>query len=210
MRFVEIHTKPIRDMKFHPKGESLLLTASMDKTIKLTNSTNNCIVATYTLDTPTQACEWNHEDPNYFFCGQNRCILMFDVRKTNTFVSKMNGVHQQPVHSLSCIFETLVSIGDLVDVSPLAPVNPSFVSKTPFNGQGLVSASPAGICFWSPAADNNYQCSQIPLEGTCTSVTYDSASRSFLSSFRSTPVFSTSSHTVRLSVFSACSQLTGF
>lgn len=60
--------------------------------------------------------------------------------------------------------------------------------------EGLISGSCAGVCFWN--ASSGYNCSQLSLQGTCTSVSYDSESQNLLSSFRNTPSFSKPSHTV--------------
>lgn len=41
---VRLHTKEIRDIKPSPRTDGLVLTASLDKTIKLTSLTSNTVV----------------------------------------------------------------------------------------------------------------------------------------------------------------------
>ena len=46
--FVQIHQKPVRDACFSCQGDGLLLTAAMDKTIKITSMLSNTVVQRYT------------------------------------------------------------------------------------------------------------------------------------------------------------------
>ena len=44
-QYVGIHSKPIRDLSFHPViNDALLLSAAMDKTVKITNINSNTVV----------------------------------------------------------------------------------------------------------------------------------------------------------------------
>ena len=44
--FVRIHQKPVRDMAFGCRGDGLLLTAAMDKTVRVTSMLSNTVVQT--------------------------------------------------------------------------------------------------------------------------------------------------------------------
>jgi len=171
--YIELHRKPVRDVKFSKHHDDLLLTASMDNSLKLVNTKSNNIVLSYSLENPSWSCDWNHDDSNYIYCGQNRCILMFDIRKTDTFVRKLTGLQEQPIHSLLYISSSLSTFGQ----------------------SGIMTGSCSGICFWNASRD--YECSQLAaLEGICTSVSFDPLSRYFLASFRHTPTFSKPIHKV--------------
>ena len=42
--YVRIHQKPVRDVAFNCRGDGLLLTASMDKTVRVTSMLSNTVV----------------------------------------------------------------------------------------------------------------------------------------------------------------------
>ena len=44
--FVRIHQKPLRDVAFSCRGDGLLLTAGMDKTVRVTSMLSNAVVQT--------------------------------------------------------------------------------------------------------------------------------------------------------------------
>ena len=45
--FVRIHQKAVRDVAFNNRGDGLLLTASMDKTVRVTSMLSNAVVQTW-------------------------------------------------------------------------------------------------------------------------------------------------------------------
>ena len=45
--FVRIHQKPLRDAAFSCRGDGLLLTAAMDKTVRVTSMLSNTVVQRY-------------------------------------------------------------------------------------------------------------------------------------------------------------------
>ena len=178
-----------RDLKFCPRDDGLLLSASMDCHLKIVNTNTNNIVISYTLETPSQSCEWNPEDPNYFYCGQNKCILMFDIRKTNTYVQKLLGTQNTPAHSLHYVTPSSSSSTTSSSSSDF-----NVMSRGKLNAKGLIVGCPTGIWFYN--SEKDYQCTQLQLPGTCTSLSLDPKSQYFLSSFRQTPSFNKPSHTV--------------
>lgn len=46
--YVAIHSKLLKDLHFSPCGDGLLLSCSLDKTVKLTNMHSNTVVQRYT------------------------------------------------------------------------------------------------------------------------------------------------------------------
>lgn len=86
--FISVHQKTIRDMKFNQTGDQLLLTGSMDKTLKITSVISNSVVQTYTCPAPVWACNWNERNINYVFAGlQNGSCVVYDIRKTNELLA---------------------------------------------------------------------------------------------------------------------------
>jgi len=137
--------------------DSLALTVSMDKSIKMTNTVSKNIIISYELETPSFCCEFHPTDPNYFYCGQEKSILMFDKRNTKKFVSRLISPQPVPIFSLK------------------------FVNVNKGN-QELISASSKGVERWTETVD---KCSYSPIqlfEGHCISLS--SCENNILASFR--------------------------
>ncbi|XP_023224106.1 E3 ubiquitin-protein ligase RFWD3-like [Centruroides sculpturatus] len=75
LEFVSIYRKPIKDIAFH-RSDTLVLTASMDRSIKLTNILSNSNIQSYTLPFEAWSCVWSKDDPTEFFC----CCL-YEMKK---------------------------------------------------------------------------------------------------------------------------------
>ena len=98
MQYMPIHSKAIRDVAFDPTG--LLMTCSMDKTVKMTSLRANRVVQTYQCTNPVWSCTWNLSDPWYFYAGQmNGRVFVFDIRNSGTHVEQLNteGSHSPTV-----------------------------------------------------------------------------------------------------------------
>ncbi len=164
----------IRDIKCSPsKGSKLVMTASLDKTVKIVNIETNNTVTTMNLEQPCWSCEW--ADENIVFCAQQKHLLIYDLRKPSVCVSKLSppGNYSANIHSIYYV--------------------PDY--KSPFSSQGVVSASSQGAQFWN--GKKNYEVSSLNLEGDCFSLHYDLESNLFLSSFRKTQTFTKApSHSV--------------
>ena len=161
-QFVPVHSNVIRDVKFCPNKEDLLLTVSTDKTAKLTSISSNSNVTNYVLSGPSWACCWDADDPNYFYAALNNgSIEQFDIRQTNNFVSSLSVGVKKPITCISSL--------------PAA------------NMGGLLVATVGGCYFLEKNYVNNFTPCLLPeLTGNCTSVTYDSENAKFLASFRPT------------------------
>merc|ERR1719494_35668 len=105
--YIRIHQKPIRDMTFSPDGDQLLLTASVDKTLKLTSVLSNSVVQSYTCPAPVWACAWNTSNSNYVYAGpQNGTCCVYDTRKTEAILSSL-----KPRVGVPCPIVSLDHIG---------------------------------------------------------------------------------------------------
>lgn len=81
--FIAVHSKPIRDVAHNAKMmDGLVLTASLDKKLKLTSMMSNTNVQTYEADCPVWSCTWNLDNPYQYFAGlANGLVLLLDTRK---------------------------------------------------------------------------------------------------------------------------------
>ncbi|KAK2146140.1 hypothetical protein LSH36_629g01054 [Paralvinella palmiformis] len=85
-QYVAIHSKMIRDMCVG-QHENILLSASMDKTVRITSLSSNTVVQTYTLPAPVWSCTWDKDNPVYFYAGmQNGAVHVYDTRNTLTHI----------------------------------------------------------------------------------------------------------------------------
>ncbi|XP_071033766.1 E3 ubiquitin-protein ligase rfwd3.S [Parasteatoda tepidariorum] len=102
--FVLVHQKPIKDMAFH-SHDGLVLTASLDKTVKITNVLTNSVVQTYSLDCDAWSCAWDSDDPMYFYGGlRNGGVLLFDIRVTSRSVNELPRFGSNtPVVAIQCL-----------------------------------------------------------------------------------------------------------
>lgn len=114
----------------------------------------------FQLETPSLSCEWNKQDSNLLFCGQEKCILVFDIRITNKYLQKLIGIHPKPTYSLFYL-------------------NNSSCPKF----SGLYSANADGVTFWDP--QKQFHFSSLPMKGNCTCL--HGEGKYLLSAFRSTP-----------------------
>ncbi|KAI9031543.1 hypothetical protein CLU79DRAFT_830819 [Phycomyces nitens] len=80
--FTPIHNGPIRDIVYSAeKGQ--ILTTSVDKTLKISSTLNNCILQTYNLGYAGWSCDFDPVDPNILYCGlSNDTVMVYDVRNT--------------------------------------------------------------------------------------------------------------------------------
>lgn len=108
MPFVKVHSQPIKDIKCSPRSDTLVLSTSLDKTLKITNLLSGAVCHTFHLDQAGWSCSWDPVDPNSMIVGlQNNVVLLFDIRKTSTFVKKLDSTRRSskplPIHSLTAI-----------------------------------------------------------------------------------------------------------
>jgi len=112
--FIPIHQNIIKDACFHPH-DALVLTASLDQTLKLTNLMSCSSVLTQNLETDAWSCCWNGKDTNYFYVGlRNGKILEFDIRVSQNYVNEIIVNDRVPVSSLQYFIKEENSLEGIV------------------------------------------------------------------------------------------------
>ncbi|XP_073688189.1 E3 ubiquitin-protein ligase rfwd3.S [Garra rufa] len=165
-QYVPIHSKQIRGLAFSRQQDSLLLSAALDNTIKLTSLMTNTVVQAYNTGRPVWSCSWCHDNNNYIYAGlANGSVLVYDTRDTSTHVQELAPLRSScPVVSLSYI--------------------PRAASST-FPCGGLIAGTLEGGCFWEHVEGTTYTPHILPLEsGSCTDIQVEPDSRHCLVTYR--------------------------
>lgn len=108
-QYVSIHSKPIRDLSFNSRNpDCVLLSCSVDKTIKMSSLISNQVIHSYECPSPVWSCTWNLDDKNYFYAGQQSGIVnVFDVRNLSQPVAQLEVEESRsPVVSLQYLPRT--------------------------------------------------------------------------------------------------------
>lgn len=89
-QYIPMHGKQIRGLAFNPRSKGLLLSASLDNTVKLTSLETNTVVQTYNTGRPVWSCCWCLDENYYLYAGLvNGSILVYDMRITNSHVQEL-------------------------------------------------------------------------------------------------------------------------
>uniref|UniRef100_A0A8C2REA8 RING-type E3 ubiquitin transferase n=1 Tax=Capra hircus TaxID=9925 RepID=A0A8C2REA8_CAPHI len=91
-QYIPMHGKQIRGLAFSSRSKGLLLSASLDSTIKLTSLETNTVVQTYNTGRPVWSCCWCLDENNYIYAGLvnvNGSILLYDLRNTSSHVQEL-------------------------------------------------------------------------------------------------------------------------
>ncbi|XP_070809100.1 E3 ubiquitin-protein ligase RFWD3 [Pituophis catenifer annectens] len=165
-QYVPIHSKQIRGLAFSNRADGLLLSASLDHTLRLTSLATNNVVQTYNASRPIWCCCWCLDDTNYIYAGlANGSVLVYDLRDTSSHVQELAPQKSRcPVVSLSYL--------------------PRMASASlPYGG--LVSGTLEGACFWEQKSSNSYQPHDLLLEpGGCIDLQTEASTRHCLATFR--------------------------
>ncbi|KAA8590432.1 hypothetical protein FQN60_014366 [Etheostoma spectabile] len=151
-QYVPIHSKQIRGLSFNRQNDSLLLSAALDNTIKLTSLLTNTVVQTYNAGKPVWSCCWCLDNSNYVYAGlSNGSVLIYDTRDTSTHVQELQPLRSRcPVASLCYV--------------PRA-------ASSSFPCGGLIAGSLEGGCFWEQVNETTYRPHVLPLETAgCTDI----------------------------------------
>ncbi|XP_072529844.1 E3 ubiquitin-protein ligase rfwd3.S [Salminus brasiliensis] len=165
-QYVPIHVKQIRGLAFNRQQDSLLLSAALDNTVKLTSLWTNTVVQAYNTGKPVWSCCWCHDNNNYIYAGlSNGSVLVYDTRDTSTHVQELAPVRSScPVVSLSYLPRAASSL---------------------FPCGGLIAGSLEGGCFWEHVDGTTYRPHVLPLEsGGCTDIQVEPESRHCLVTYR--------------------------
>lgn len=165
-QYVPIHSKQIRGLSFNRQNDSLLLSAALDNTIKLTSLLTNTVVQTYNAGKPVWSCCWCLDNSNYIYAGlSNGSVLIYDTRDTSTHVQELVPLRSRcPVASLCYV--------------PRA-------ASSSFPCGGLIAGSLEGGCFWEQVNEATYRPHVLPLETSgCTDIQVETESRHCLVTYR--------------------------
>uniref|UniRef100_UPI0037E79A5F E3 ubiquitin-protein ligase rfwd3.S n=1 Tax=Semicossyphus pulcher TaxID=241346 RepID=UPI0037E79A5F len=165
-QYVPIHSKQIRGLSFNRQNDSLLLSAALDNTIKLTSLLTNTVVQTYNAGKPVWSCCWCLDNSNYVYAGLNNgSVLVYDTRDTSTHVQELQPLRSRcPVASLCYV--------------PRA-------ASSSFPCGGLIAGSLEGGCFWEQVNETTYRPHVLPLETAgCTDIQVETESRHCLVTYR--------------------------
>lgn len=165
-QYVPIHSKQIRGLAFNRQNDSLLLSAALDNTVKLTSLLTNTVVQTYNAGRPVWSCCWCLDNSNYIYAGLNNgSVLLYDTRDTSTHIQELQPLRSRcPVASLCYV--------------PRA-------ASSSFPCGGLIAGSLEGGCFWEQVNETTYRPHILPLETSgCTDIQVEPESRHCLVSYR--------------------------
>ncbi|XP_037308317.2 E3 ubiquitin-protein ligase RFWD3 [Pungitius pungitius] len=165
-QYVPIHAKQIRGLCFNRQNDSLLLSAALDNTLKLTSLLTNTVVQTYNAGKPVWSCCWCLDNSNYVYAGlSSGSVLVYDTRDTSTHVQEL-----QPLRS-KCPVASLCYV-------PRA-------TSSAFPCGGLIAGSLEAACFWEQVNEATYRPHALPLETTgCTDIQVETESRHCLVTYR--------------------------
>ncbi|KAI1904228.1 hypothetical protein AGOR_G00003510 [Albula goreensis] len=165
-QYVPIHAKQIRGLTFSKQADSLLLSAALDNTVKLTSLLTNTVVQTYNAGRPVWSCCWCLDNNNYIYAGLNNgSVLVYDTRDTSTHVQE------------------LVPLGSRCPVASLSYIPRAASSSFPCGG--LIAGSLDGGCFWEQVDETSYTPHVLPLEaGGCTDIQVEPDNRHCLVTYR--------------------------
>ncbi|KAM6937928.1 E3 ubiquitin-protein ligase rfwd3.S [Xenentodon cancila] len=165
-QYIPIHSKQIRGLSFNRRNDSLLLSAALDNTIKLTSLLTNTVVQTYNTGKPVWSCSWCLDNSNYVYAGlSNGSVLIYDTRDTSTHVQELEPPRSRcPVASLCYIPRAASSL---------------------FPSGGLIAGSLEGGCFWEQVNETTYRPHVLPLENAgCIDIQVETESRHCLVTYR--------------------------
>ncbi|XP_019713221.1 E3 ubiquitin-protein ligase RFWD3 isoform X2 [Hippocampus comes] len=165
-QYVPIHSAQIRALCFNRQNDGLLLSASLDNTLKLTSLAANTVVQTYNAGKPVWSCCWCVDKPNYVYAGlSNGSVLLYDIRDTSAHVQEFQPLRSRaPVASLCYI--------------PRA-------ASSSFPCGGLIAGTLEGGYFWEQLDESTYKPHILPLEaGSCTDIQVETESRHCLVTYR--------------------------
>lgn len=94
--FSLLHTSQIKDMALHPV-DALLLTASLDKTVKLFNLFSKTTMGNFQMETTPWCVSWNKTVSNLFYVGLNNGYILECDATTKLVLKKINTNLGKPI-----------------------------------------------------------------------------------------------------------------
>ncbi|KAG0199716.1 RING finger and WD repeat domain-containing protein 3, partial [Mortierella sp. GBA30] len=196
--FIPIHSQAIRDVQCYNSdpfaNKSLVLTASMDKTLKISSAASQHVVLTYDLQAPVWSCCWSTTNPFSIYCsvkGKQTSILTLDLRNTKAPVatfSRPSLLGHSPIHSM-------VHIGPSHSQNREGILCGNLEGAFIYNFEGAlpsgvlsqesVTSSSQGSVSTEHLQDENQRRVPLRMQGaSCSSVSFDSVSRHWMASYK--------------------------
>ncbi|XP_042636805.1 E3 ubiquitin-protein ligase RFWD3 [Orycteropus afer afer] len=165
-QYIPMHGRQIRGLAFSPRSQGLLLSASLDSTLKLTSLETNTVVQTYNAGRPVWSCCWCLDENNYIYAGlANGSILVYDLRNTG------------------CHIQELVPQKDRCPLVSLSYIPRAASAAFPYGG--VLAGTLENASFWELKMGFSHWPHVLPLEpGGCTDFQTESATRHCLVTYR--------------------------
>ncbi|GAB6032739.1 RING finger and WD repeat domain-containing protein 3 [Chamberlinius hualienensis] len=176
-QYIHLHKDIIKDMSFHPgRQNGLLLTASTDKSLKLSCMSSSSIVHTFQTDKPVWACTWNVDNDNHLYAGLcDGSVLLYDMRQTSSHILSLpKSGPQTPVVSLQYV--------------------PAATSNT-FNSGGVIVGQ-LNRCTFMELKAAEYDAHVFAIKGPVTSISFEPNFRHMLVTCRPNSDNPNMTHTV--------------
>ncbi|KAF9580029.1 RING finger and WD repeat domain-containing protein 3 [Lunasporangiospora selenospora] len=212
--FIPIHTNAIRDVQcygYEPFANvSLVLTASHDKTLKITSVSTRQTVVSYDLGAQVWSCCWSSTNPFQIYAackGKESSIVSMDMRQTKSFISQFSDTELlgfSPIHSLTHIGSSRqngcegILCGNLLGAfvfnwNPNAsdPLTTGMIS----GACNQISPSQENLGDGTEGSGSSIQGGIVSFKGaSCSSVAYDPASQQWMASYKSIGQAPTTQH----------------
>ncbi|KAF9962892.1 RING finger and WD repeat domain-containing protein 3 [Mortierella alpina] len=197
--FIPIHTQAIRDVQCYNvdpfANKSLVLTASMDKTLKISSTASQQVVLTYDLQAPVWSCCWSRTNPFTVYCsvkGKQTGILTLDLRNTKAPVavfSQPSLIGHSPIHSMSHIGPSQSQAREAILCGNLeGAFIYNFDSDSPFGSlsqDSITSGSQGSVSGQHVGESAEPRRVPLRLQGaSCSSVSFDPVSRHWMASYK--------------------------
>lgn len=198
---IPVHSQPIRDVQCYTNDQvsnkSLVLTASMDKTLKLTSASSQSVVLSYDLHGAVWSCCWSTTNPVTIYCStkaKQTSILMLDIRNTSGPVasfSQTSVLGYSPIHSMTHVGPTATQRQEGIICGNLEG---AFIYS--FEANAISGSQSQDITMYSSQSsaildDGNVSFGQeserTPLRvhgASCSSVSFDGVSRRWMASYK--------------------------
>ncbi|XP_050945082.1 uncharacterized protein LOC103500825 isoform X2 [Cucumis melo] len=157
-------TNAVRDLHISPAARNLVLFSSLGKKLAILSMESNHIILDYDLPEAAWSCSWDQNSSHHVYAGlKNGLLVMFDMRQTVGPLKILQGLTNNPIH-------TIHSLSSYSTVS---------------NDKSILSASAYGICQWNfDALEEGPFLIPETNQGVCTSLAYCSSRDELVASYR--------------------------
>lgn len=161
--FLHMTIKQIRDLSLD-RDEELIVSASMDNSVKMYSIPNKCPVSVFTpSDKPIWSCAFDCVRQKYLYLGsQNGSTYAYDIRSPHNYVQE----HK--------------TLGDLCPVVSICPV--PYNEQLPFGG--FITCKLQSMWFYEYTASQDVIPHKLMIDGPFVSVNYDERTKQLLISTR--------------------------